>query len=392
MTVAANVRAMRIEQALYGERRGGHSLLEWSGDHDVSAGIVQRLDLPDAEPPNVQWSPFFSGFPYQDCYVLSRTFRDTGASRSGMVFSHALLGRLDEIADTADLRPLLSLFAKSDRERPAVGTVEVVPRRMPLPDSDELVGAAEALVRNGRLPVVRLGHVGFDDLVVALWARLWPRIRRRFAFRLSFDPRDLRERPRPALVCTPGSMAARWSDHRVVQLAESREPTSLAAAMLCGHEKAGPLLEFIGGIGRRPGSFQELRWAEQAHALAIGESTVERRVAALRLIERLSPDPAAGQAGKEVLVRQLSELVPAAGAKDILRLRNLAPAGVPSLTGVWKAVELWTAENGYPEHQDVEMLSVLKDATNRVAAIEEWRTAVLAGLVTAARSRRSCLF
>ena len=203
---------MRIEQAFYGEHRGGHSLLASSGDEEVSAGIVHRLDLPDAAPPGVEWSPFLGGFPYEGRYVLSRTFRDTGASRSGMVFSHALLARLDEIVDTADLRPLLKLFASSDRQRPDVTTVELVPSVTPLPHCDELIGAAEALVMNGRLPVVRLGHIGFDDLVVALWARLLPEVRRGFAFRLSFDPRDLVETPRPALVCTPSSMAARWSD------------------------------------------------------------------------------------------------------------------------------------------------------------------------------------
>ena len=90
---------MQIEQALYGECRGGHSLLASSGDRAVSTGIVQRLDLPDTAPPGVEWSPFLRGFPYEDQYVLSRTFHDTGASRGGMVFSHALLAPLDEIGE-----------------------------------------------------------------------------------------------------------------------------------------------------------------------------------------------------------------------------------------------------------------------------------------------------
>ena len=211
------MRTMRIEQAIYGEHRGGHSLLAASGEDELAAGIVHRLDLPDAAPPGAEWSPFFGGFPYQGRYVLSRTFRDEGASRSGMVFSHALLARLDEIVDTADLRPLLKLFANSDQRRPNVTTVELVPAVTSLPHSDELIGAAEALVTNGKLPVVRLGHIGFDDLVVALWARLLPEVRRGFAFRLSFDPRDLVETPRPALVCTPTSLASRWSAYPMVQ-------------------------------------------------------------------------------------------------------------------------------------------------------------------------------
>ena len=383
---------MRIEQAFYGEHRGGHSLLASSGDNEISAGIAHRLDLPDAAPPGAEWSPFLGGFPYHGRYVLSRTFRDTGASRSGMVFSHALLACLDEIVDTADLRPLLKLFATSARQRPDVTTVELFPTVTPLPHSDELIGAAEALVMNGRLPVVRLGHIGFDDLVVALWARLLPEVRRGFAFRLSFDPRDLVETPMPALVCTPSPLAARWSNYPMVRSVASREPASLAAAILSGHEKAVPLLEFMQEIGSQPMTFRDLCWAEHAYVLNIGESTVERRVGALRLIEKLSPDPDTGEHGKNVLVRQLCELVPGARPQDILLLRNLQLSAVPSPTWVWKAVETWAAKNDYRQDQDVEMLSVLEDATNSTAAIEEWRTAVLEGFATAARSRKSCFF
>ena len=72
---------MQIEQALYGESRGGHSLLTSSGDDAIATAIVQRLDLPDTAPPDAEWSPFLRGFPYQDRYVLSRTFHDTAASR-----------------------------------------------------------------------------------------------------------------------------------------------------------------------------------------------------------------------------------------------------------------------------------------------------------------------
>ena len=383
---------MRIEQALYGEYRGGHSLLMSSGDDDVSSAIVQRLDLPDTAPPGVEWSPFLRGFPYRDRFVLSRTFHDTGASRGGMVFSHALLACLDEIVETPDLRPLLELFASSDRQRPDVRTVELVRTETPLPRANELIGAAEALGMSGRLPVVRLGHIGFDELVVALWARLLPEIRRNFAFRLSFDPRDLVETLVPAAVCTPNSMAARWSDYPIVQSAAPREPSSLAAAILSGHRNAAPLLEFMQEIGSKPTTFRDLRLAEQAYVLNIGEPTVERRVGAVRLIEKLSPDPDAGEDGKNVLVRQLSKLVPAARADDILLLRNLQLSGFPSPSPVWKAVKKWAAKNSYPQDQDVEMLSVLEDATSSTAAVQEWRIAVLDGFAAAAGSRKSFFF
>lgn len=392
MTVVAGVGIMRIEQALYGEHRGGHSLLASSGDDEVSAGIVQRLDLPDTAPPGVEWSPFLRGFPYQSRYVLSRTFRDSGASRGGMVFSHALLARLDEIVETLDLRPLLKLLASSDRQRPDVKTVDLVRTETSLPQSDELIGAAEALGMNGKLPVVRRGHIGFDNLIVALWARLLPEIRRGFAFRLSFDPRDLQETPVPALVCTPHPMVARWSGYPMVRAAAFREPASLVAAILSGHRKAAPFLEFMQEIGSKPTTFRELRWAEHAYLLNIGAPTVERRIGALRLIENLSPDPDTGEDRKNVLVRQLCELVPPARAEEILRLRNLQLSGFSSSIRVWEAVKTWVAKNSYPQDQDVQMLDVLKDATSGTTAIQEWRAAVLDGIKRATGSSDSFFF
>lgn len=393
---------MRIEQALYGEHRGGHSLLATSGDEEVSAEIVQRLDLPDTAPPGVEWSPFLRGFRFRNRYVLSRTFRDTSTSRGGMVFSHALIAPLDEVGEIPDLGPLLKLLATSCQPRPAATTVEFVRTETPLPHAVDLVDAAEALVATGQysqyskeqgttrpLPVVRLGHVGFDDLVVALWARLSPKMRRAFAFRLSFGPRDLVETPAPALVCTPPSMATRWSDYPVIRSGVSREPASLAAAVLVGHEKAAWLLEFMREIGAKPATFRDLRLLDRAYLLTIGEPALDRCVRAVRLVEKLSSVPDAGEDGKDVLVRRLCELVAAATADQILLLRNLQLTAFPSPDRVWKALKTWVAENSYSRDQDDKMLTVLEDATATASAVEEWRTAVLDGLAVGARSRNS---
>ena len=381
---------MQIEQALYGECSGGHSLLVSSGDEAVSTEIVQRLDLPDTAPPGVDWSPFLRGFPYRDRYVLARTFRDTGASRGGMVFSHALLAPLDEIGKTPDLGPLLNLLATSDRQRPDATSVQFARSETRIRQAIDLMDTAEVLVASGPLPVVRLGHLGFDDLVAALWAHLLPEIRRGFAFRLSFDPRDLIEIPMPALVCTPPAMAARWSEYPVIRsVARRREPGSLAAAILSGDGNAAPLREFMQEMGVSPAAFSDLRLVEQAYRFDIGDPSLERRLGALRLIEKLSPDARVGKGGKDVRVQRLCGLVRAAKAEDIRLLRNVRLSAFPSPNRIWKALETWVAENSYPPDQDAEMLSVFEDATSRKAALKEWRSAVLGGLAAATRSPRS---
>ena len=389
MIIETNVPAIRIERALYGEYRGGHSLLVASGDREVSAEIVQRLDLPDTAPPGVKWSPFLRGFPYRDRYVLARTFLDANASRGGMVFSHALIAPLDDIVEWRDLRLLLQYLATSDGQRPDATTVDVFYTESRLPDSNDLMNLAETLASPGRLPVVRIDRDGFDDLVVALWARLVQGIRRNFAFRLSFGPSDLVETPEPVLVCTPQGMVTRWSDYRTIDSGPSHGPSSLAAAVLSGHETAAPLLEFMHEIGTEPTKFGELRLIEQAYRISVDEPTLEQSIRVVRLVEKLSPDPDAGRERKEGFVRQLCELLPTAEAEQILRLRNLQLSAFPSSSRVWQALEAWTAENAFPEKQDSEMLSAIADATTRTAAIKEWRAALLKGLTAAAHSCKS---
>ena len=380
---------MRIEQALYGECRGGHSLLASSGDDAISTAIVQRLDLPDTAPPNVEWSPFLRGFPYRDLYVLSRTFRDTAATRGGMVFSHALLAPLDELAKTRNLQPLLKLLAKSAKLRPDATTVRLPYTKAAIPEAVDLMEAADALGAKGRLPVVRLGHVGFDSLVVALWARLPPEIRRGFVFRLSFGPRDLVEQPMPALVCTPHAMAAGWSDYPVLRAGASHDGGSLAAAILSGQETAVPLIEFMQRMGIKPVTFLDLRLAEQAYRLHVGEPTVESRVGVTRLIEKLAPDSGTGTDGKDLLLRLLCEALTGATTDELLRLRNLRLSAFPASTRVWMTLEERVARDGYGEDQDLHMLSVLADATSRDAALQDWRGAICNGVAIAARSAQS---
>ena len=389
MTAIFNLPDMQIEQALYGESRGGHSLLASSGDDAVATAIVQRLDLPDTAPPDAEWSPFLRGFPYQDRYVLSRTFRDTAASRGGMVFSHAVLAPLGELVEAPDLQPLVQVLATSDGQRPNATTVRLPRTQTPVHQAIDLVDAAEALAATGTFPVVRLGHIGFDDLVVALWTHLPPEIRRGFAFRLSFGPTDLVEQLKPALVCTPHATAGRWSEHPIIRTATPHQPDSLAAAILSGHARATPLIEFMQQMEVRPATFSDLRLAEQAYQLDIREPSLDRRAGVIRLIEKLTPDSGTGVAGKKRLAQRLSDALSDARAEAILRLRNLQLSAFPEPKLIWRAVEKWLAENSYAQDQDTEMLSVLADATTGDAAVEEWRSAILSGLAVAARSTKS---
>lgn len=380
---------MRIEQALYGEDRdrGGHSLLEASRNDEIASKVAQRLDLPDAAPPGVEWSPFLRGFPYRDRYFLSRTFLDTRASRGGMVFSHALIVSLDQLVRTFDLRPLVKLLAADERSRPLVEAVDLASVETQPPESYDLMDAAEAFASMEKLPAVRVGHVGFDDLVVALWARLLPTMRRNFAFRLSFSPDDLVEDITPALVCTPHAVVGRWAGYRVIGSGIVQEPTSPGSAMLSGRGNDALFLEFMREIGAEPETFRDFQLLDQAYKFSMKQQTLKNCIGAARLIEKLSPDSKVGRDRKDAFIRQIMEVIIEANAEEILLMRNLQLSAFPSSERVWRKLEVWATESVYPHNQDHHMLQALKDATSDNAVVG-WRAAFLGGLAAAARARK----
>src|ERR1700744_6686954 len=102
---------MRVDQAIYGEVDGAHSLRAASGDQQLATSIANRLDLPDAPPQGTTWRPYVSGFAHREHYIIARTFPDPTASRGGMVFAHALIMPLEDICQWRDIGGIFALLA-----------------------------------------------------------------------------------------------------------------------------------------------------------------------------------------------------------------------------------------------------------------------------------------
>lgn len=371
---------MRVDQAIYGTIRNGHGLKCASGDLKLAADLAHRLDLPDTEPLGADWSPVTSGFPFREKYVLARTFSDLTVARSGMVISHALICNLAEIVDVDDLRPLLTnLITSAAAASDVVEVLDVSPVQCLPPASSDLADAAQALVTRAEGPAVRIGSDGFEDLIVALWGRLWPTLRGKFYFRLSFGPKDVAESPEPTIVCTPASLIGRWQEQRII--GRNVAGRIMAAGMIDGSPDGDDLHEFGQRIGAELNNFQDLQLLDQAYALVTASpDTVSRLVSAARLVERLSPDPARGGAEKDAIVARLSRALRDATPSEILRLRNLALPGFASGHELWQGVEDWLASSGNSILEDPEAVTIVTDALTSDGAIAPWRAAVRRGL------------
>ncbi|MCK0548511.1 effector-associated domain EAD1-containing protein [Pseudomonas syringae] len=385
---------MRVEQAVYGEVTSrGHGLRTSSTSAPIAAAIASKLDLPDAVPLGVQaWSPFVRGFPIDGYYVLARTFLDSSASRGGMVLTHALIVSLDDICEAGSLAALFGWLANSVTDCPvSMATLELDTAGISYVPAVDLIGAANALTAQGLAPVVRLGFEGFEHLVDSLWRNLWPALRRTFAFRLSFGPNDVVEQPSPALVCTPEQLQARWTNHRIIAPCD-QIPGSETARVLCGQREVQPLLSLAEEMGLEVHTLKELSKLERFHTLLSGGDSFDDLLAAIRLADGLSNRPTLGASVKCKLIGRLTALIPDAGCKQLLPMRNLELSGFATSRSLWSAVEYLVGNLGFAPADDGDLMEMVVASVNEDIALPSWRAAVTAGLSTAARRDRPAIY
>lgn len=377
---------MKIEQAIYGEVRSGHALRLASSRSQIVDELASRLDLPDTAPPGVNWSPYVTGFPYGDKYVLARTFADPHATRAGMVISHALIAPLDEIVTTANLKSLFENLIVSPETPGTLTTLDIQRASAPPTDEIDLTATAESLVARVGGPSVKIGIDGFEDLIVALWSRLWPELRANFSFRLSFGPHDIVDNPPPVVVCTPSTLEARWTGYNVIGVSTSKNMPR-AAAILCDSTEANPILQFADEVGIGVDRFSHLQMLVSAFQLSSAPD-FEASTATIRLVDKLSPDPAVGSVGKEKLIRKLSSQVCDVGIAEIFQLRNLKIIGFHGAERIWENLRDRIATYHLEEVDDRTFLNIISDALS-AEAVTPWCEAILSGIITSAYSTSS---
>ncbi|WP_417447385.1 hypothetical protein [Kangiella sp.] len=386
---------MRIKQAVYGEVSGrGHGLRTSSmKNSQLAKTLASRLDLPDSIPPGISnWSPFVRGFPIDDQYVIARTFLDPNASRSGMVLTHALVIRIEDIVHIEDLFVLFENLSSCVAECPdSVSAFELAPPSSRSSSATDLIATANALLDSKGRTAIWLGVTGFEELISSLWKNLWPDLRRTFSFRLSFSPNDIVDDPKPAIVCSPAKLQSRWINQNLIDQ-NSASPMSESARILCGHADVTPVLELANSLEIKLDSLTILSKLERLNTLISDDKDVDRLLGALRLIDGLSKNPELGKDLKTSLVSKFSTLIPKVTPKQLLVIRNLTLSGFNNTEGLWNAVENRISSLDFGEVDDDDLSNLFLCSVNPDLAIHDWRESIQAALKTVAHKKPSALF
>ena len=370
----------RVERAIFGERRGGHSLLGASlPDSAELRAVARSTDLPQDLPAALIWEPFLRGFTMSQWYVLAKTFPDPVAPRPGMVKTFAVLLDSAKLAMCDLLTPLLALLPLDLDEDWSTEASEIdVHNEHSLGEPPGFAALVRALTQDNGKRGVWLGSEGFVDAVDALWSALWPKARQQFRFGLHFAPRDA-PRQMFSLVLVPPSLAGRWSDFESVDRNSPEPPNpSSSEGYLRRLPVGAPIRELFTGLGVEPASLEDIQTASKCSELLArrGSTSLGEKRALLRYLVHLAPEPANGAAWKTEVLEQLLAGTASGMADDALALRTLYQLPLPEIVSrTDRAVAAWFNRRLENVGQASDTRSVLLKALQ--APTEPWGAAVL---------------
>lgn len=185
----------------------GHAFLRGSVSPSSLRNEVRNTlaDFTDRSPRygdgQAAWTPYTSGCPLDEFYVVTSTRPDTTARRPGSIVTQALLFPRTGLAASADLGS--ALRAASGR-LPEEGHLWVDLADVPPQVGDAGRTVIAAFVMAAGQAVAVIGEEGWDAAVTETWAALWPEARAQLHFRAFKAPHDLVGNPDLLLVPAPG--------------------------------------------------------------------------------------------------------------------------------------------------------------------------------------------
>ena len=367
-----------LDEIMVGERGRAHDVLASSLPDDIARSLAHHLDLPGQLPPGFELENYVSGFPHGGRYVVARTSLDRSAARQGMVFSHALVADVGAIGDLTDIAAVFERLEGTRPEAPFTSktTVKASETNIRARPSPEL---CDMLATSSDRPAVIGDPLALEGVIIDLWPRLLPSLRREMRFRLSFGPEES-DIAKVHIVAVPQVTVTRWPVARVIDFKSGPESPKTAGGRFLSGEFKGDLSAFLAELSIDCGTFEALDLAARALELSKVEPAFEKTLPALRLIGRLQPDPGKGAAIKASLLGQLANRPGPNSVQEFLSLRNLDLA--PFLekdTFLDKITERFTRL--FETDASVGALSpVVQSAFDPAQAAEDWRNACRAAL------------
>ena len=320
-----------VHHALFGDTDGRHGVISCSRDVDpLVEAIRARSDLAPDRPAHVTWETYTTGIRVEGVFAVMRTSPAPGASRPGMVLTHAAFLPIEDTVALDDIGRLLAVLPDVPRRdivlAPTGLAASLPPVELPTDLHEALLTAVTKV--GPSQPVGWIGSDGIEDAARAVWPLLAPDERATFSLSFAFSPKSVLTGSEAglALVRTPEALRNRWLGHVIIdpQDPPGATPSATVAALLGrdGGEEVRAVMEALGLVRPALRDHPVLEVAASYHsAFERGQAPPVAVQTLARAVGKLAPAPTQGEPLKTRIITALAD--GARSAEDLLGLRNL---------------------------------------------------------------------
>ena len=326
---------MIFHQAFYGEVNRGHACISQSlVNNELTSFLISFTDRPAALPPGITLQPYYSGSAWSNYYIFTKTFSDPFATRAGMVFTHALITKLDNVTFIDNLSEIFSNF------------VDCVPEiRSELIDIDcnisqsssktfnkfqpKYIKESISKLLNNKLPILFSGdNKLFENVIQQIWNTPNLELRKKIKYRASFTPSDIEDVKDLTIVSIQKELISKWSENLIIngENKDEIEITSHSESLFLGSKENNPFYAFLVDLNVNQSDFSLFSLCDKIfndynQITHIDDADVVRYD--IRILSKVSPSVNDGIIIKDKFIDRLIELAKKGKERNFKALRNI---------------------------------------------------------------------
>ncbi len=327
--------AIIIHQAICGERNKAWDLLKTTmPDFDIAKKIAFKTDLQDSPPSGIPWQPVIRGFPFDDYYLLVKTYPDTSPDvRKGRVFSHCLVISKEDLHNIVYLKQLLTHFKDFIDKSISINIItyhekieSILSIRESLQPRFNKAIRGFTNLENHKSTIIWIGQEDYEDAVCRFWQLLAPEQRAIYNFGINFNTSEI-PIGKINFITTPENIENKFvnSGFCVIGKNDSIALTAFLEKFLAGDIEASERLNvFKRAIETTDLPVTEINIIEKGITTFENINTVKDLkllVTLSHIVAKYSPDEIKGIMFKNQLLDKICSIARKANVKDIMLLK-----------------------------------------------------------------------
>jgi len=333
---------IRLEQAVFGEKDRGHSLLTHSfASSKIPNQISLKTDLPSGHTSFPSFKFYYSTISTSEFYVLIKSFPDSSAQRSGFVYSYSLFVKNSDLEYVNDLLSLFSLLPNEIDKEYKVVSLEIESETgttIKQGNVDKAKKIAYGLLNN-KIPIVWLGEEQFLDTTSIIWNNLSPILKSKFQFRVSFGPKDI-EQTNEQIIYSPIGLKGKWENFFVIdELDGFDEEYSDDIKCLIENESVdNSIKKNISELEINISSFSDIKKVALLDKF-LYDSSYDNLLNSIVLLADLLPGRESGKKLKHEIITKVSSELNKGDINSVLALRNVELKHIIDVSSIKKGIK-----------------------------------------------------